>query len=186
MNSIDTRWRSVLRCRRIPTIWSSSFSPSVKDLWKKTRPAHLLSEVAKLYSIPVTPFLLASSSIKSYSFIVLRSIKKKLTLERSKTFCRKVKTVLRLEGISFLISASVRMFRKPKRRLEFNFPLNRAPAMILFSIVLPSKSSATPILREKKGMTSLLAPKSLKRSSFCVKNCRFSGSEIAKRVRFTT
>ena len=165
---------------------SSSSKPSVNDLWKKARPVHLLSGEAKLYSIPVTLFFFSSSEIKSYSFVVLLSMKKKLTFERVKTFCRSVKTVFKLEGISLAISASVSMFRNPNLRLEFNFPLRRAPAIILFSMVFPSKSSATPILLEKKGATSLFAPKSLNKSSFCVKNCLFSGSEIANRVRFTT
>ena len=133
----------------------------------------------------MTLFLRSSSLIKSYSSLVLRSIKKKLTLDRSNIFWRSVKTVFRLEGISFFSSASVRIFKNPIRKLELSFPLSRPPAIILFSIVLPSLSLATPIRLEKNGITSLVDPKSLNKSSFWVKNCLFSGSDISKRLMFT-
>ena len=77
-----------------------------------------------------------------------------------------MKTVFRLEGISFFLSASVSTFKNPIRKLEFNLPLSRPPAIILFSIVFPSMSLATPIRLEKKGITSLVDPKSLNKSSF--------------------
>ena len=84
-----------------------------------------------------------------------------------------------------MVSASVTIFKKPILKFLFNFPLSLIPELILFSIVFPSISLATPILLEKKGRPSLESPKSLNRSLFSVKNCLFSGREISNLVRFT-
>ncbi|MBT8314595.1 MAG: hypothetical protein KJP26_09065, partial [Maribacter sp.] len=66
---------------------------------------------------------------------------------------------------------------------SFNFPLNRTPPIILFSMVLPAVSCAIPIRLEKKGLASRLPPKLPKRTLLSIKNCRFSGRETSKRVR---
>ena len=50
-------------------------------------------------------------------------------------------------------------------------------------MVFPSPSLAIPIRREKNGTASLLPPKFLNKSPLSMKNWRFSGREISKRVR---
>ena len=110
-------------------------------------------------------------------------MKKNPKLERLNICCCRVKTVLLLAAIPLGASSAVCIFKNPRRSFGLILPLNRAPAMILFWMVFPSRSLATPILLEKNGCDSRLSPKLSNKSLFWIKNCLFSGSLTSNRVR---
>ena len=58
------------------------------------------------------------------------------------------------------------MFKNPNLKLLEILPLSLKPAIILFSIVFPSRSLATPILLEKNALESLESPKFANKSLF--------------------
>ena len=66
--------------------------------------------------------------------------------------------MLLFELILLLSSCSVCIFKKPSLKLSVILPLSLKPAIILFSIVFPSISLATPILLEKNALESLESP----------------------------
>ena len=112
----------------------------------------------------VTVFV--SSRVASLEEANTRLINSKLRFDLLNNFCCNAITKFVFAFILFLGSSFVYIFKTPSLVFFDNFPLSLNPALILFSIVFPFSSLATPILLEKKVLESLLSPKLENKSLF--------------------